>query len=61
MITTIIDWIDERTKIRSIWDFITNRPIPGGPQPGRPSGQRFHAPVPQRGLAGLLDQRRGLR
>jgi len=30
MITTIMDWIDERTKIRTIGDFIMNRPIPGG-------------------------------
>ncbi len=30
MITTIIDWIDERIKIRSVWDVLSNRPIPGG-------------------------------
>ncbi len=30
MITTIIDWLDERIKIRSVWDVLANRPIPGG-------------------------------
>jgi ubiquinol-cytochrome c reductase cytochrome b subunit len=30
MYTKIIDWIDERIKIRDLWDAFADRPIPGG-------------------------------
>jgi ubiquinol-cytochrome c reductase cytochrome b subunit len=30
MLTRIIDWIDERIKVRAVWETVTNRPIPGG-------------------------------
>jgi ubiquinol-cytochrome c reductase cytochrome b subunit len=30
MITAIVNWIDERIRIRSVWGVITDRPIPGG-------------------------------
>ena len=30
MITQLLDWFDERIKLRALWNTITDRPIPGG-------------------------------
>jgi len=30
MMTKLIDWIDERISIRTLWSAVANRPIPGG-------------------------------
>lgn len=30
IITRLLDWADERMRIRALWTFLTDRPIPGG-------------------------------
>ena len=30
MITQLLDWFDERIKLRALWNIMTDRPIPGG-------------------------------
>lgn len=30
MITRLLDWFDERMRLRDLWELVTNRPIPGG-------------------------------
>ena len=30
MLTKLVDWLDERIRVKSLWKAMTDRPIPGG-------------------------------
>src|SRR3990172_10401220 len=30
MLTKLVDWLDERIRVKSLWKVMTDRPIPGG-------------------------------